>query len=186
MIQSWINQLLWSSNFFDFLDKMKTMELLRKKNKKQTRAGGREKKKKICTETRARSREEASVRWPSLTETITSYCQGRGLKHQAPITHALCCEFNSQVKSINGYPPDWLELINMATQDANVRWGRSETRCQTPARQGQNCCKFMLCEAAWQNSSHCALPGHSTVLPGHLNPRWARRGNHCSGCIILS
>lgn len=141
---------------------------------KEKQTWGRQRKKNILgIGTRERSRKEASVRWPSLTEPFTSLCQGQGLrlKHPASITHALCCVFNSQVKSINGYPPDWLELINMAMQDANGRWGRSETPCQTLVLQGQNSSKFMLCGAGWQNSSHCVLPGPSTVLPGRVNPR---------------
>ena len=159
------------------------MQPLQKKEK-QTRGREREKKYAQKREQGAgKSRVFADLHWQKHSHPTA---KDGGWSSQPPITRALCCEFNSQVKSINGYPPDWLELINMATQDANVRWGRSETPCQTPARQGQNCCKFMLCEAAWQNSSHCALPGHSTVLPGHLKPWWARRGNHCSGCIILS
>lgn len=84
--------------------------------------------------------------------------------------YALCCVFNSPVKSINSYPSDWLELINMPVQDVNGRGGRSELLCQTPALQGQNHSKFMLCRAGWQSSSYCELPGHSTVSPWHLSP----------------
>lgn len=71
------------------------------------------------------------VHWPLLTETFTSDCQGQWLKQPASIMHALCRIFNSQVKSINSYPLDWLKLINRAMQDTNGHWGRPETPCQT-------------------------------------------------------
>lgn len=66
---------------------------------------------------------KASVRWPSLSKALTLQLQGQGppLKQLTSITHALC----SPVKSINGNPSDWLQLINMVTLDANGHWGRS-------------------------------------------------------------
>lgn len=137
--------------FFDFSKEKKTQwkefSSFRKRQNDQSKA------KKYEAQEWERSiweriRKEASVRWPSLTEPFASHSQGQGptLKQPASITRALCCVFNSPVKSINSYPSDWLELINMAMQDANGRWGRSEMPCQTLALQGQNCSNLCCAE----------------------------------------
>lgn len=133
-----------------------------------------------------KKQKRGSVHWPSMRKLFTTHSQGQGptLKQLASITRTLCCVFNSPVKSINGYPSDWLKLINMAMQDANGHWGRSETPCQTVALQGQNCSN-VSCAEPGDRAVVTALPGHSTVLPWHLSPRQVLVSGS-RGCIILS